>query len=249
MDTLVDDTRLAYRVRTAEAGDNDALRNAMQATLAHPDAQGRRESYRGAASRGDILVLERYERQEREWHIAAFVECHVRVDQTLTIRDIGTATEEPQAGVVRYLLDQAFDAYRPSSAQVKIRRDATAWLDILGAIPGFIREGEEYRRPHYWSIWQWDPQRAREASRIPEREQRRSGPRPPGTPGPPDRGPQPTGERRPGTAGPAPRTGARPNQPAGPRSAGRRPPGQRPGGSPPRGARSGGSRPPQRPPR
>ncbi len=201
MGTLVDDTRLAYRVRTAEAGDNDALRNAIQVTLAHPDRQGRRESYRGAASRGDILVLERYERPEHEWHIAAFVECHVRVDQTLTIRDIGTATEEPQAGVVRYLLDQAFDAYRPPSAQVKIRRDASAWLDILGAIPGFIREGEEYRRPHYWTIWQWDPQRAREASRVPEREQReqrRFGPRPPATPRPPERGPQPTGDRRPG---------------------------------------------------
>jgi hypothetical protein len=227
MGTLVDDTRLAYRVRTAEAGDNDALRAAIKATLAHPDVQGRRESYRGAASRGDILVLERYERQEHEWHIAAFVECHVRVDQTLTIRDIGTATEEPQAGVVRYLLDQAFDAYRPTSAQVKIRRDASTWLDILGAIPGFLREGEEYRRPHYWTIWQWDPQRAREAARLPEREQRRGGPRPPGTPRPPDRWTQPSTDRR----RPTPTTD-------------RRPGGQRPGESTSRG--SGPTRPPPR---
>ena len=277
MGTLVDDTRLAYRVRTAEAADNDALRAAIKATLAHPDAQGRRESYRGAASRGDILVLERYERQEREWHIAAFLECHVRVDQTLTIRDIGTATEEPQAGVVRYLLDQAFDAYRPSSAQVKIRRDASVWLDILGAIPGFLREGEEYRRPHYWSIWQWEPQRAREASRLAEGDQRRSGPRPPARwprPGSDRRAQAPTGERRPGGTSPTTRNGARPNpsQPTGQPSAGqrssgqqptqpgdgpRRPPGQQRGNDPrtggsgsrgPAGSRPSGPRPPQRPP-
>jgi hypothetical protein len=236
--TLVDDTRLAYRVRTAEANDNNALRDAMRATLAHPDAQGKRESYRGAASRGDVLVLERFERQEREWRIAAFVECHVRVDQTLTVRDIGTATEEPQAGVVRYLLDQAFEAYRPSSAQVKIRRDAAAWLAILGAIPGFRLEGEEYRRPHYWTIWQWDPQRAREAARAPERERPRSVPRPP------DRRLAAPADRR----GPAPVVGKDARSGAA-RPAGQRPAGNRPRGPRPAGSRPGGPRPPQRRPR
>ena len=55
----MEEGRLAYRVRTAEAGDAKALRDAIGSTLAHPDHQGRRESYSGAAARGDILILER----------------------------------------------------------------------------------------------------------------------------------------------------------------------------------------------
>jgi hypothetical protein len=236
----VDDARLAYRVRTAEAADEPQLRAAIAATLDHPDGQGRRASYRGAAARGDILVLERFDRQERAWQLAGFVECHMRVDDTLTIRDIGTATEEPQAGVVRYLLDQALASYRPVAAQVKVRRDAGAWLDILGAIPGFAREGEEYRRPHYWTIWQWEPQRARaaeqERGRGPEPARRadrgpRRPPPPPHQPRPPQRGGTPAGAPR----QPAPR---RP-----------RPGGSRPTGSPARGRRgrppSGGPRSPR----
>ena len=120
----VDETRLAYRVRTAEPTDDAALRAAIGTTLAHPDKQGHRESYRGAASRGDILLLERYDRQARDWHVAGFVECHMRVDDNLSIRDMGTTGDEPQTGVVRYLLDQAFNSFRPVGAQVKIRRDA-----------------------------------------------------------------------------------------------------------------------------
>jgi hypothetical protein len=228
----VDDARLAYRVRTAEAADEPQLRAAIAATLDHPDRQGRRASYRGAAARGDILVLERFDRQERAWQIAGFVECHMRVDDTLTIRDIGTATEEPQAGVVRYLLDQALASYRPVSAQVKVRRDAGAWLDILGAIPGFVREGEEYRRPHYWTIWQWEPQRARAAERERQAEPGPGRqPRPPHQPRPPQRGGAPAGaQRRPGPRRPRP-GGARP---PGPPARGRR-------GRPP----SGGSRSPR----
>jgi acyl-CoA synthetase (AMP-forming)/AMP-acid ligase II len=52
----VEEGRLAYRVRTAEAGDAKALRDAIGSTLAHPDHQGRRESYRGAAARGELWI-------------------------------------------------------------------------------------------------------------------------------------------------------------------------------------------------
>src|SRR4051794_13100247 len=161
----MEEGRLAYRVRTAEAADSKALRDAIGNTLAHPD-QGRRESYGGAAARGDILVLERYDRQARDWQIAGFVECHMRVDDALSIRDVGTSGDEPQTAVVRYLLDQAFNSFRPQLAQVKIRRDARPWLDIFGSTPGFYLDGEEYRRPHYWTIWLWDRQRARDAERA-----------------------------------------------------------------------------------
>jgi hypothetical protein len=232
----VEEGRLAYRVRTAEASDATALRDGIGSTLAHPDHQGRRESYRGAASRGDILILERYDRAAHDWQVAGFVECHMRVDDNLSIRDVGTTGDEPQTGVVRYLLDQAFNSFRPVESQVKIRRDASVWQDIFRAIPGFYLEGEEYRRPHYWTIWRWDRQRAREAEQQAQRAsapqaQRPRPPRPPGPPpsitprggagprGPSPGGPRPSGPRPAGPGGPGRPTGPprRPSRPVNPR--------------------------------
>ena len=222
----MEEGRLAYRVRTAEAADDAALREAIRTTLAHPDAGSHRESYRGAASRGDILVLERFDRQSHAWHVAGFVECHMRVDDSLSIRDIGTTGDEPQNGVVRYLLDQAFNSFRPSGAQVKIRRDARAWLDIFDSIPGFYIEGEEYRRPHYWSIWRWDREHARQVEQSkgsprPHERQPRD-PRPPAPPRPPVAA-GPGAPRRGANAGRPLRRGQRPA----PNGAARRPPGPR----------------------
>lgn len=237
----MEEGRLAYRVRTAEATDAEPLRESIHATLAHPDQSGRRESYRGAASRGDILVLERFDRASHDWQVAGFIECHMRVDDNLSIHDIGTATDEPQTGVVRYLLDQAFNSFRPAESQVKIRRDATTWLEILRGIPGFHLEGEEYRRPHYWTIWSWDRERAREDERAaqqpPAPPAQPRPPRPPAPPGPANgfvaRGPRPQGGQP--YRGPRPE-GSQPTR--GPRPMG----GQ--GGQPPRGGpRPGGARP------
>jgi len=250
----VEEGRLAYRVRTAGEQDAAALREAIGTTLAHPDHQGRRESYMGAASRGDILVLERYDSAAHDWQVAGFIECHMRVDDNLSIRDIGTTGDAPQTGTVRYLLDQAFNSFRPVEAQVKIRRDATTWLDIFRNIPGFHLEGEEYRRPHYWTIWRWDRERAREDERQSQQAARQAQrPRPPQPPG----GPPPVGTdgAQRGTAARPPQGGARrfgSNAPraggAGGQSRGPRPDGT--GGPPPRGprpARPGG--PNQRGPR
>jgi len=213
----VEEGRLAYRVRTAEAADDAALRRGIGTTLAHPDHTGRRESYRGAASRGDILVLERYDRPSHEWHVAGFIECHMRVDDNLSIRDVGTTGEEPQTAVVRYLLDQAFNSFRPTGAQVKIRRDARIWLEIFQSIPGFYLDGEEYRRPHYWTIWQWDRQHAAAAQQPAQPAPReRPTPRAPTPPPRPTAGPvrqnaaMPPRRRRPN--GPRP-PGARPDRP------------------------------------
>ena len=254
----MEEGRLAYRVRTAEASDAAALRDAIGSTLAHPDHQGRRESYRGAASRGDILILERFDRTSHDWHVAGFIECHLRVDDNLSIHDIGTAGDEPQTGVVRYLLEQAFNSFRPAESQIKIRRDATTWLEIFRNIPGFHLEGEEYRRPHYWTIWSWNRERARKdeaRARQPAQRQGQGqqGPRPPRPP----TAPQPTQngttqresrpfepreqprERRPGGGygGPQPR-GPRPTGADGPPPRGPRPSG--PGGPPQRNSRPGG---------
>jgi hypothetical protein len=227
----LEEARLAYRVRTAQANDAKALRESIGSTLAHPDRQGRRESYTGAASRGDILVLERYDRQAHDFQVAGFVECHMRVDDNLSIRDIGTTGEEPQTGMVRYLLDQAFDSFRPVEAQVKIRRDARNWLDIFRAVPGFYLEGEEYRRPHYWTIWRWDKAHAREAAQPPaqNRPAPQQRPQPPRPPLPTNTTPQkrpPTTRTPDGFAqrrrGPRPASPPGTGRPAGPRPA--RPP-------------------------
>lgn len=233
----MEEGRLAYRVRTAEASDATTLRDAIGTTLAHPDHQGRRESYRGAASRGDILILERFDRSAHDWQVAGFIECHLRVDDNLSIHDIGTTGDEPPTGVVRYLLDQAFNSFRPTESQIKIRRDATVWLDIFRNIPGWHLEGEEYRRPHYWTIWSWTRERAREdeaRARQPAQHQRQPGPRPPRPPAPPQNGATPR----------EPRPFQRQGQPRG-----RRPDG--PKASQPRGPKPGAPRrtgKPSRPP-
>ena len=231
----MEEGRLAYRVRTAEAADATALRDAITTTLAHPDQQGRRESYRGAASRGDILILERFDRASQTWQVAGFIEAHMRVDDNLSIHDIGTTGDGPQTGVVRYLLDQAFNSFRPLESQVKIRRDAATWLEIFRGILGFRLEGEEYRRPHYWTIWHWTREQAREdeqAARQPPRPGP-SGPRPPRPPAPPsqpsqrqpqrtngqaERGPRPVGPSRAPRRGPRPGGGRRFQPPNAPNS-------------------------------
>ena len=204
----MEEGRLAYRVRTADAGDAAALRDAIGTTLAHPDHQGRRESYRGAASRGDILILERFDRTSHEWQVAGFIECHLRVDDNLSVHDVGTTGDEPQTGVVRYLVEQAFNSFRPIEAQVKIRRDPPTWLEIFGNIPGFHLEGEEYRRPHYWTIWSWTRERARDderrATQPPPSRGAQQPSRPPRPPGPPPAARNGPASRpfRPGPAGP-----------------------------------------------
>lgn len=247
----MEDSRLAYRIRTAESADADALRAAIGVTLAHPDGSGKRASYKGAAEKGDLLVLERFDRQEKEWHVEGFVELHLRVDNSLTIRDMGTAGAEPQVGVVRALLDHALGSNKPDVVQTKVRRDATAWLEIFRAVPGFYSEGEEYRRPHYWTILRWDQEHLREAQQAARGGgQRPAAPRPPRPPQPPDAptsiparvpGPRAFDGPRPNRGGPAgPRDGGRPfdPRPGGPRPAG--PGGPRPGGPRPGGTRPGG---------
>lgn len=182
--STVQDDSLPYRMRHAEPTDDAALRASIGTLLAHPDQHGKRESYKGAAGRGNLLLLEHFDRQQREWQIAGFVEFNMRVDDTLTIRDLGNAGEAPQVGVVRSLLDELFRSFRPDAAQVKIRADADRWLDIFRAIPGFELEGQEYRRPHYWTVWRWEPGRARAAS---QQQARRSPPQPGGRPAAPRR--------------------------------------------------------------
>lgn len=152
---------LAFRFRRAEAEDARTLRAAQKSTLNHPDGQGRSETFRGAIDRGELLLLERYDTREKIWLVGGFVDYHVRVDDALTIRDIGTISESVHAGIVRNLLAELLRSAAPTSAGLKVRRDAENWNPIFAAYPGFDLEGSEYRRPHWYNVWTWSRERAR----------------------------------------------------------------------------------------
>lgn len=146
---------LAYRIRTAEPQDVDAIRANIKYTMANPEGKARREGYRAAAQRGELLVLERYDPREDAWRIAGIVEFHFRVDETLTIRDVGAEGKEPHSGIVKQLLQELLRSLNPASATAKVRADLTAWNAIFESIPGFYRESSEYRRPHWYNVWIW----------------------------------------------------------------------------------------------
>ena len=155
---------LAFRIRLAEPADTAPLRGARKLTMTHPDGQGRSDTFRGAIERGELLLLERYEPREKDWSIGGFADYHMRVDDTLTIRDIGTLGESLHAGIVRHLLDELFRSAAPAAAGLKVRRDAEEWNQIFASVPGFELAGSEYRRPHWYNVWEWSRERARAAS-------------------------------------------------------------------------------------
>ena len=157
---------LAYRIRSAEPDDLAAIRGSIEASLAHPEGRGRGTSLRTALQRNELLLLERYDAREKVWAIGGFVEFHLRVDDTLTLRDLGTIGDAPHAGVAKHLIGELFSQLHPLSATCVVRRDAESWNAILESIPGFSVDGPaEYRRPHYYNIWKWSPELARQAQR------------------------------------------------------------------------------------
>lgn len=152
---------LAFRLRRAEPDDAKALRQGPRSTLTHPDGQGRSETFKGAIDRSELLLLERYDPREKTWVIGGFVDYHLRVDDTLSIREIGTMGATVHAGVVRHLLNELFRSAAPNSASLKVRADAEAWNEIFASEPGFELVGREYRRPHWYNLWEWTRERAR----------------------------------------------------------------------------------------
>src|SRR5438046_9829552 len=120
-----------YGIRAAEPADAAALRESIVTTLAHPEGGSRRASYRGAADRGELMLLERYTGRERAGRVEGFVEYHLKVDDTLTIRDVGSASQPPDAAAVKFLLLELLRTLRPLTATLKVQEDAQAWIDIL----------------------------------------------------------------------------------------------------------------------
>ena len=163
-----------YGIRAAEPADAATLRQSIVRTLAHPEGDGRRTSYTGAADRGELMLLERYTGRGQPGRIEGFIEYHLRLDDTLTIRDIGSSSDPPDPAAVKFLLLELLRTLRPLEATLKVREDAETWIDILRDTPGFSEEGREYRRPHYVSIWRWSREAAERALRALPRGRRRS---------------------------------------------------------------------------
>ena len=156
---------LAFRIRPAEPEDLKALAE-IRVSLAHPEGRTRSSGLRTALQRGELLVLERSDPRECTWVIGGFIEWHMRVDDTLTLRDVGSVGETPHAGIVKHLIGELLRSLSPVAATCVVRRDAAVWNEILASIPGFFIDGPpEYRRPHYYNIWKWSPELARRAAR------------------------------------------------------------------------------------
>jgi hypothetical protein len=112
------------------------------------------------------LLLERYDSRSRTWQPCALVDWHMRVDDVLTIRDIGTTGDIPNSGMVKHLLTELMQSLSPVEIVLKVRADAAVWNDIIRSIPGFVPEGPEYRRPHWINIWRWTRETAALAARA-----------------------------------------------------------------------------------
>ncbi len=163
---VVAQEEFSYRFREATIDDVPAIRQSAGTTLSHPEGKGRRESYRSAAQRGELLLLERYDTRQRDWRVCAFVDWHMRVDDVLTIRDIGTEGDVAHSGMVKQLVMELIRSLNPIEIILKVRADASNWNDVIRSVAGFILEGSEYRRPNWINIWKWSRETAAEAART-----------------------------------------------------------------------------------
>ena len=156
---------LAFRIRSAQPAGRAALTE-VRVRLAQPDGRKGSAGLRRALQRRELLVLGRSGPRESTWAIGGFIAWHMRVDDTLTLRDVGSVGETPHAGIVKHLIGELLRSLSPGAATCVVRRDVTVWNEILASIPGFFVDGPpEYRRPHYYNIWKWSPELARQAAR------------------------------------------------------------------------------------
>ena len=143
-----------YEFVPASPSDVAQLRTQVRNTLTHPDGRGRREGYRAAAERGELLLLVHEDPRDHQRRLDGFVEFHMRVDDVLVLRDAGSVGDTPHAAIIKHLIGEVLRSLAPVAAVAKVRRDATVWNDLLRSIPGFELAGSEYRRPHWINVWE-----------------------------------------------------------------------------------------------
>ena len=178
---------LAYRIRAAEPDDLAAVRNAIKVSLAHPEGRGRGPAFRTALQRNELLLLERYDAREKNWVIGGFVEFHMRVDDTLTLRDLGTIGDTPHAGVAKHLIGELFSQRtrecdgRRASGRRGLERDpgvdprflgrwptripSSSLLQHLEVVAGAGSTGTARRSPSWRTAARWSPDRGGAADR------------------------------------------------------------------------------------
>ncbi|MBI4318887.1 MAG: hypothetical protein HY675_10375 [Chloroflexi bacterium] len=162
-----------YDIRVAMPEDVEQINKNIKRTMVSPEGKAPRKGLRDAAVRRELLVLERYESKERAARISAFIEWHARVDGTVTIKDLGTAGDEPHTGMIKRIVRELLHESSPPEARVKLRADLIAWNSIFQDLPGFYLEGQEFSRPHWKNIWTWTPEAERRARGPRERGERR----------------------------------------------------------------------------
>ncbi len=141
------------RIRLATLEDCPKISRAVTSTLAKPEGKGRRSCHSDGVMRDEVLIFERYDRKEQDWKVLGFLEWHMRLDSTVTIRDAGTVGEVPDPAVIKGLVRELIMTQAPTSLRVKVRADQAAWNQIFSELPGFFVEGKEYVRPYWRNIW------------------------------------------------------------------------------------------------
>ena len=147
--------------RLAMPEDAEQIRQAVRFTLANPEGRSVRKRYEDAVARQEVLVLSRYDPREKANRVQGFVEWHTRVDGPVTIRDMGSTGDAPNAGILKRLLRELIRMLQPPSASAKVRADQEVFIGVFRETPGFTLEGQEYTRPHWRQIWTWTPEAER----------------------------------------------------------------------------------------
>jgi len=158
--------QFGYEFIPAAPADVAELRKQVRYSLAHPEGGGRREGLRAAAERGELLLLVHQDPREHERRLDGYVDFHMRVDEVLALRDVGSIGDTPHAAIIKHLIGELLRSLAPQAAVAKVRRDVTDWNELLANIPGFELQGSEYRRPHWINIWEWNRDRV---PRVPQR--------------------------------------------------------------------------------
>jgi hypothetical protein len=157
--------QLGYEFVPASTADVALLRKQVRYTMTRPEGGGRREGYRAAAERGELLLLVHDDPREHDRRLDGFVEFHMRVDDVLVLRDAGSVGDSPHSAIIKHLIGELLRSLAPVAAVAKLRRDASVWNELLQGVPGFQLEGSEYRRPHWINVWEWSRERAARADR------------------------------------------------------------------------------------
>lgn len=161
-----------YQVRLARPDDVPQIRQ-IRFMMANPEGRAVRKRYEDAVQRGEVLVLAHFDPREHREEIEGFVEWHLKVDGSVTLRDAGAPGEEVHVGTVRRLVRELLHMLQPPVASVKLRADQAVWNSVFEQIPGFEIEGREYSRPYWRTIWEWTPAKERLAARPRAMPQRR----------------------------------------------------------------------------